>query len=346
MLKKEEIKMLLKKAQEILHQKYGDEIQAPILERFEFEKKNLRKNDYLWFEQILEFKKEAKAQNEPVLVRGTIGASFIAYLLGVTEINPLPPHYYCSKCRSILIEPIEDKLCCFDLPKVDCLCDTPLIKDGHNIPFETFLDAPYFNILVSNDYFEKIDKEKYHFRIFPHQRMDKYKEIMGNTHLSFDEILNESESVLPWLIKAKNEGVLGEMQEALKPSSYSDLIKIYSLAHSTGGWLGAGGELLKNGIVSLDNLPTNRDELFLKIKGKRNDEETRKFARLISNNARHGYYKKHKVSDGAKDELKELGLERWLIDYLESIQYLYNKYDVVEEIKYLIISTWYEKCEK
>lgn len=36
-------------------------------------------------------------------------------------------------------------------------------------------------------------------------------------------------------------------------------------------------------------------------------------------------------------------MESWLIDYLECIQYLYNKYDVVEEIKHLIISTWYEK---
>ena len=334
---------LLEKAQEILHSKYGDEIQASILERFEFEKKNLSENDYSWFEQILEFKKEANKQNEPVVVRGTIGASFIAYLLGVTEINPLPPHYYCSSCRGILIEPIEDKLCCWDLSRIDCLCDTPLIKDGHNIPFETFLDSHYFNILVSNDYFERIDKEKYHFRILPHQRMDKYKEIMENTHLSFNEILNESESVLPHLLNAKSKGVIGEMKEALKPSSYSDLIKIYSLAHSTGGWLGEGGELLKNGIVSLGNLPTNRDELFLKIKGKRNDEETRKFARFISNNARHGHYKKHKVSDGAKAELKELGMESWLIDYLESIQYLYNKYDVVEEIKHLIISTCHEK---
>ena len=43
------------------------------------------------------------------------------------------------------------------------------------------------------------------------------------------------------------------------------------------------------------------------------------------------------------DKIQALVLESWLIDYLESIQYLYNKYDVVEEIKHLIISTWYEK---
>lgn len=88
--------------------------------------------------------------------RGSVGSSFIAYLMGITEVNSLAPHYLCPKCHFQIykgvkdifkstkitkyrqaVESVDDG---FDLPNNICpYCGEKLIKDGHDIPFETFL---------------------------------------------------------------------------------------------------------------------------------------------------------------------------------------------------------------
>jgi DNA polymerase-3 subunit alpha (Gram-positive type) len=70
--------------------------------------------------------------------RGSVGSSFVAYLLNITEVNPLPAHYRCPKCHYTDFN--VDKPNGFDLPIKKCPnCGCELIGDGHNIPFETFL---------------------------------------------------------------------------------------------------------------------------------------------------------------------------------------------------------------
>ena len=76
--------------------------------------------------------------------RGSVGSSFAATMAGITEVNPLPAHYYCKKCRysdfeSDTVKEYFDRSG-FDMPDMVCPeCGEILIKDGHNIPFETFL---------------------------------------------------------------------------------------------------------------------------------------------------------------------------------------------------------------
>ncbi len=127
------------------HQIYGPELPKQVSGRLEHELESIIKNGFAVM-YIIAQKLVWKSNEDGYLVgsRGSVGSSFVATMSGITEINPLPPHYYCPECHysdfdSDTCKEYVQKSGC-DMPDKDCpVCGHKLVKEGHNIPFETFL---------------------------------------------------------------------------------------------------------------------------------------------------------------------------------------------------------------
>lgn len=128
---------LWQRAERAMKGLYGEAVPVPVRNRYESEKAELEKSEVpVLFLLLSEIRKRAEALGEHVLVRGCTGASFVAYLLGATESNPLPPHYLCPVCKKAEI--IWSAADGWDLSSSACACGQERKRTGHMIPFELY----------------------------------------------------------------------------------------------------------------------------------------------------------------------------------------------------------------
>ncbi len=127
------------------HSIYGEKLPEMVTTRLEKELNSIISNGFAVM-YIIAQKLVWKSNDDGYLVgsRGSVGSSFVATMAGITEVNPLPPHYYCPKCHYCDFESEEVRKFAgaagCDMPDKACpACGEPLKKEGFDIPFETFL---------------------------------------------------------------------------------------------------------------------------------------------------------------------------------------------------------------
>lgn len=154
-------KALWRKAGEALTGLYGEAPPVEVANRFYSEYVELKDTDQILFLDFLSrLAGMAERMGGHMRMAGGMGASFVAFVLGASEVDPLRAHYYCPGCRKIQFA--DDVSCGWDLPPKKCSCGRELIRDGHNLPFETLRPmiskAAHVDVSISRNLYQAAEE--------------------------------------------------------------------------------------------------------------------------------------------------------------------------------------------
>lgn len=132
---------LRKTCMERAHNIYGEPLPERIATRLEKELSSIINNGYaVMYVSAQMLVQKSLSDGYLVGSRGSVGSSFAATMAGITEVNPLEPHYICPECKHLEWGDMEKYDCGIDMPPMDCpVCGAPMNRDGYTIPFATFL---------------------------------------------------------------------------------------------------------------------------------------------------------------------------------------------------------------
>lgn len=348
---------LWNKAYKRIFELYGDTPDIRIINRFLSEKQAFSQFDCItYFDIIGKLREEIREKDEILIGKSVLGSCFTAYLLGATDINPLPLHKYCPDCNHttfIAYDRMQNvSNMPYDLEGDTCkYCGEETYYEGFDIPFETYL--PYVRKGVEfnhTNYKELYDEITSHITPSLCALTEKCKIMERRTGVDMDSIYLGDKTVLSHFCMGDFCGFspnetkfLHEMAALIKPKTYGDILKLLGLAHGTQTWRYNADHLIADNVCSLLDIPATRDEVFMTIRDAMRDCDFHDtgFAYDVANKARRGYYLEHGMDDYTNQTLSMLGFDDWFGSFIRRTHYMSTKALAVLELKYHIILGWY-----
>lgn len=205
-------KDILKVAKKRLMDVYGDNPSFVILNRFEQEKLMLEEREMLlWIGFFGKLQEKTEKTQVYFSIRGAqMGASFVAWLLGATMVNPLPAHYYCPNCKKV--EFVMSAKCGLDMDDKKCTCGCRYKKDGFDI------DAIHMYPLVR---WNEIDVSKNGTKLVE----ETLREFFCEGNVREIKICSDEEKLLPGEPKATRYGLISD---EMVPQYPDKIMEVYS----------------------------------------------------------------------------------------------------------------------
>ena len=306
-------------------------------------------------------------------LRGCGGNSFVAYLMGLTEVNPLPPHKYCPACGYVEFVDTAEWESGFDLyggeqDEEPCPhCGAGLIGDGHNLDSTFFMGEdgslyPIFGINVSEQLFhpmfdylaglgevyENIPKtdvyaglSSYIIEICSSRWLSVLKELEACTGVPARSVPIDH-SLISCLAESSeyspyiSKGSFLVLQN-FRPGSFFELVQVCGLSHGTGTWKGNAEDILGS-VCDAKHVIAHRDDILQTLL--RYGVERRTAVKL-SHAARKGRAKTV-LTPELTALLQEKGVPEWYVSSMKKIDYLFPRAHATENCIQALRLTWYQ----
>ena len=337
---------------------YGEKPEKRVMNRLKKELKLIYQNEFPeWYEIAKDIVDMCENDRYHVFCRYSTGASFVNFLCGISEINPLEPHYRCPNCQ--YVEFVDDDILKigYDLPRKSCpSCGQNLIADGVNIPMESYFGLkkshrsfPHIYLGVPSKYCEASKRKletiygqnDFIDDIMPHWGLEMYRDLEKFTSIKVKDISLSYSFFRDGLYNCDFlEENLKSMISNLKPKNFEELVRTLALYYSTGAWKGTGQILYNRHDFSLKDLICVREdvmEYMLKIGASR--EAAYSFMEYVRKGIATEFY--FKVE--GQTFCKKYRLPAWFIATTSNIKYLPLKAHMISYAIMLIRLSWYKR---
>ena len=351
---KEKVKLhhWVQRAYDKLRKKYGESPNEEILLRFYTEEKYFFRNEERTknLGMLLKLKERAEGMGEQIYSFGVTRASLIAYLLGVMDENPLPPHYYCPTCKKV--EFINEKKLPWDMPSKPCTCGCEMQADGFDIPFEAYkttIISPH--VCSSEEFAKEIESiTDGTVKIYPTDNLNTLKKLKDRVGAPTDEQIfesfnNDDFACVLYSFFGVPISFTRDFTEKAKPQNYYELLQVFGFANGKGVWYDNAEKLIDGGRCAFSDIPTFHEDVLIDVKNriKENNKEEKRYAHHVAFNLHYGHFATDGISEQDATKLRELGFEDWFFDYIKNITFMYSKTHAVIYFKQVLTLMWYNR---